>query len=77
MKSRVGSGHGPDRSASLRNGTGSKIGTMVMTMAPNKGCMITNIRYSAQISSIVNINKNIECTLIAQKKIDSIISYSG
>ena len=74
---RVGSGHGPDRSASLKIGTGSKISTMVITMVPNKGCRIKNISYSAQISCLLNFNQNIVCTLSAQKKIYSINSYCG
>ena len=76
-ENRVGSGHGPDRSASLKIGTGSKISTMVMTMVPNKGCRIKNISYSAQISCLLNFNQNIVCTLSAQKKIYSINSYCG
>ena len=34
---RVSSGYGHDRSASFKVGTGSKIGTVVMTMVPNMG----------------------------------------
>ena len=37
MFTRVSSGYGHDRSASFKVGTGSKIGTVVMTMVPNMG----------------------------------------